>query len=74
MNSFSFILTFSPSSHLDLRLQRALLTETLQVGRHIGREIRYQEGNTQSYPRCQRQEGVRDNHGAEGTYGLEIAK
>jgi hypothetical protein len=48
--------------------------ETLQAGRHVGREIKYEESDAQSYPRCQRQKGVRDNHGAGGTYGFEIAK
>ena len=72
--SFSFILTLSRSSRLDLRLQRALLTKTMQAGRHVGREIKYEESDAQSHPRCQRQKGVRDNHGAGGTYGFEVAK
>ncbi len=71
---FGFILMLSWSSRLDLRLQRALLTKTLQAGSHVGREIKYQEIDAQSYPQCQRQESVRDNHGAGGTYGLEIAE
>ena len=72
--NFSFISTLSRSSRLDSRLQRALLTKTLQAGRHVGREVKYKKSDAQSYPRCQRQEGVRDNHGAGGTYGFEIAK
>jgi hypothetical protein len=67
---------FNPLSVLSSRfaMQRTLLTKTLQAGRHVGREIKCKESDAQSYPRCQRQEGLRDNHGAGGTYGLEIAK
>ena len=56
------------------RLEDTKLINISQARRDLRRQVRYEESNEESHPRCQHQEGRGDNHGAGGTDGVETAK